>query len=200
MEPTRNLQRELEQLLPNIQGKKLLLHSCCGPCSSYVLEYLSQSLEIYLYYYNPNISPPAEYYRRLEEQKMLLDAMKLSHPIHWVEGEYTPEMFHESVQGLEQEPEGGKRCEICFRLRLEEAANKAKELGCDYYATTLSISPHKNAALLEEISADISQRLGIPHLPSDFKKRGGYQRSLELSKEYNLYRQDYCGCAYSRRG
>ena len=195
----RNYQKELDQLLEQQQSqnerKRLFLHSCCGPCSSYVLAYLAQYFEITLFYYNPNIIPKEEYDKRLSEQKRLLEeAINVFGSIRLVEGIYEPEVFHKMAAGLEQEPEGGIRCFACYELRLRETARLAREGGYDYFATTLSISPHKNANKLNEIGERIAVEYGIPHLPSDFKKRGGYQRSIELSKEYHLYRQTYCGC------
>ena len=173
-----NYQKKLDQLLESIEGTpKLLLHSCCGPCSSYILEYLTEYFEIFLLYYNPNIYPEKEYWRRLEEQKDVIEKIEKTNPIHMIEGEFEPKDFYDSVKGLEDSGEGSERCFSCYRFRLEEAAKKGKEKGCDYFTTTLSISPYKNA----------------------FKKKGGYQRSLELSRDYDLYRQDYCGCVFSKK-
>lgn len=195
-----NYQQQLDKLTSGLsQSEKpprLLLHSCCGPCSSYVLEYLSEYFEILLLYYNPNIIPEDEYLRRLETQRLLLERMRFKNSVVLIEGRYEPEVYLSAVKGLENEPEGGARCTKCFQLRLREAAVTAKENGCDYFVTTLTVSPHKNAQLINEISQDIADEIGIPCLPSDFKKRGGYQRSIQLSKEYGLYRQDYCGCAF----
>ena len=195
--PNRNLQKELEQQLPSLTGKKLLLHSCCAPCSTYVLEYLAEHLAITIYFYNPNISPEQEYNKRLAQQVKLVNAMSPTYPIALMKEDYRPEEFYQVIQGLEREVEGGKRCHACFTLRLEQAAKKAKELDMDYFTTTLSISPHKDALLLDRLAKQASEKFDIPHLPSDFKKRGGYQRSILLSREYDLYRQDYCGCAFS---
>ncbi len=177
----------------------LLLHACCAPCSSYVLEYLSQYFRITVFYYNPNISPASEYETRVNELERLINEMPFRNPVALIKGEYAEKLFREAVKGLENEPEGGKRCEVCFRLRLEEAAKLAKAGNFDYYTTTLSISPHKNAVLLNSIGEELSGQYGIPWLPSDFKKKGGFLRSTELSEKYGLYRQDYCGCIFSKR-
>lgn len=181
-------------------GKRpsLLLHSCCGPCSSYVLEYLTDYFDISLLYFNPNIMPREEYIHRLEEQKRLCSEMKTSGRIDVIEGEYEPQRFLDAVKGYESEPEGGARCAICFRLRLEEAARICKEKGCNMFASTLSVSPHKDAALLNSIGQTLADEYKVSYLPSDFKKRGGYQRSIALSKEYGLYRQTFCGCPFAR--
>ncbi len=178
----------------------LLLHSCCGPCSSAVLERLTPDFELTVFYYNPNIYPAEEYYKRVEEQKRLINAFPAVHPIHFVAGDYFPADFHEAVKGLEKEPEGGARCRECFRLRLQEAARTAHELHMEYFTTTLTISPLKNAAVLNALGEEIAEGYeGLSFLPSDFKKRNGYKRSCELSAEYGMYRQDYCGCVFSLR-
>lgn len=203
MEPKRNYQRELEQLLKKQEQAgelpTLLLHSCCAPCSSYVLEYLSRYFTIVVFYYNPNIYPSEEYYRRVEEQKRLISRMPLENPVSFVEGPYDTERFYALAKGLEEEPEGGERCFRCYRLRLEQAAFAACSNGFDYFTTTLTISPHKNAQKLNQIGEELAQKYGVRHLPSDFKKKEGYKRSIELSAEYDLYRQDYCGCIFSQR-
>lgn len=192
----RNYQKELETLIAGLQSqnhkKKLLLHSCCAPCSSYVLAYLTQYFDITVFYYNPNILPEEEYQKRLSEQKRLLKEAYAG--VQLIEGNYEPEVFYEMARGMEQESEGGARCFRCYELRLRETARMAKENGYDYFATTLSISPHKNAAKLNEIGERIGAEYGIAHLPSDFKKKDGYKQSIELSKKYQLYRQGYCGC------
>lgn len=196
-----NYSQQLSKLIEKLQkeGKvpHLLLHACCAPCSSHCLEYLSKYFRITVFYYNPNISPKEEYTLRIEEIKRFVQEFKSENEITLIEGKYEPERFFQVVKGLEQEPEGGKRCEQCFKLRLSEAAKLAKELNADYYTTTLSISPLKNAELLNKIGKEEGDAIGITHLPSDFKKKGGYARSIELSKEYNLYRQNFCGCVYS---
>ena len=199
----RNAQRELDALLArlSLEGAvpSLLLHSCCAPCSSYVLEYLSQFFEITVFYYNPNITMSEEYRHRTEELKRLLREMPLERPVRLLEGSYQPERFYEVTQGLEQLPEGGERCFRCYELRLREAARIAAEQGCDYFTTTLSISPMKRADKLLEIGERVAEEVGVPYLVSDFKKRNGYKRYIELSKMYGLYRQDYCGCIYSKQ-
>lgn len=196
-----NYQKDLEHLLsqlPTDRISTLLLHSCCAPCSSYVLEYLSQFFAITLFYYNPNIAPHEEYQRRLQEQRRLLDELPLRHPVTLVEGGYDPARFYEIAKGFEHEPEGGERCFRCYELRLREAAALAQQGGFDYFTTTLSISPYKNAQKLHEIGESLAAEYGVKQLPSDFKKCGGYQRSIALSGEYGLYRQDYCGCVFSK--
>ena len=194
-----NYQKVLEGTLENLGDKRrLLLHSCCAPCSSYVLEYLSKFFEITVLYYNPNITFEKEYSYRKEEQKRLIAALPAKHPIQFMDCDYEPKLFFEHVKGYEKEPEGGARCKLCFELRLEKTAELAKKGGFDYFATTLTISPLKNADLLNEIGGNLAKMYGVEYLFSDFKKRNGYKRSIELSKEYNLYRQDYCGCVYSK--
>ncbi|MEG1458945.1 MAG: epoxyqueuosine reductase QueH [Acetivibrio sp.] len=199
-----NYQKRLEEIVEDNQkeGKvpTLFLHSCCAPCSSYCLEYLSQYFQITVFYYNPNISPKTEYSKRVEEQKRLIETMNphLLHKAMVEEGSYEPERFYEIAKGLEKEPEGGNRCFQCYELRLKETAILAKKRGFDYFTTTLSISPLKNAQKLNEIGEKVGEKEEISFLPSDFKKKNGYKRSIELSKEYNLYRQNYCGCLYSK--
>ena len=199
----RNYQKELEKIIEENQkqGKipRLFLHSCCAPCSSYVLEYLSRYFEITDFFYNPNIFPREEYEKRTEELKRLIEEMPLVHKPVFVEGRYCPEEFFEMAKGLEQAPEGGERCFHCHRMRLEETARMAAEGGYDYFATTLTISPLKNAGKLNEIGEGLEKIYHVKHLPSDFKKKNGYKRSTELSGEYHLYRQDYCGCVFSRQ-
>lgn len=199
----RNYQKELDAVIEQVtkEGRvpSLLLHSCCGPCSSYVLEYLSRYFAITVFYYNPNIYPPEEYEHRVKEQQRFIAECTFDHPVQFVAGDYEPELFYDAVRTLEDCPEGGERCFVCYRLRLAEAAKLADELGCDYFTTTLSISPHKNAAKLNEIGEELAGITKARHLPSDFKKRGGYKRSVELSAEHGMYRQDYCGCVFSKR-
>lgn len=198
-----NYQKELDKLLEHLgaerQVPRLLLHSCCAPCSSYVLEYLSEYFEITVFYYNPNIFPEDEYGRRVQEQQDLIRRMNFRNPVAFLEGNYEKERFYQMAKGLEHIPEGGERCFRCYELRLREAAKKAKEGNFDYFTTTLSISPLKNAQKLNEIGLRIAEECGIPYLISDFKKKNGYKRSVELSGRYGLYRQDYCGCIYSMR-
>ena len=200
MEVKRNYQKELDRVIEDINKKKtipkLFLHSCCAPCSSYVLEYLSDYFEITLFYYNPNIFPEEEYFKRVQEQENLIRCMSVKNPVYFTLGKYEPEVFLNMAKGLEDIKEGGERCFKCYELRMREAALCAKAKNFDYFATTLSISPLKNAAKINEIGEAIWKEIGIPHLPSDFKKKNGYKRSIELSKEYGLYRQDYCGCVY----
>ena len=238
MNTVRNYQKELDKLIEGISANDksvptLFLHSCCAPCSSYVLEYLRLYFRITVFYYNPNISMEEEYLKRVAEQKRLIAAYneaiseksvqsrKLQdvqmqnrdlqtvqtlvenennrcYLIDVVEGDYEPESFYEIARGLEQCPEGGERCFACYELRLRETAKRAQAGQYDYFATTLSISPLKNAVKLNEVGERLALEYGVSWLPSDFKKKGGYQRSIELSKEYDLYRQDYCGCIYSK--
>ena len=177
---------------------RLLLHACCAPCSSYVLEYLSQHFDITLLFFNPNISPQSEYDLRANELHRLLSDMGLG-DIPLITAEYSPELFEKIAAGLEDAAEGGERCRKCYRLRLENAARAAAEGGYDYFTTTLSISPHKNSRWLCEIGAELEAQYGVCYLYSDFKKKNGYKRSIELSEKYGLYRQDFCGCKYSRQ-
>lgn len=197
----RNYQKEMEYIIESLESRaavpRLLLHSCCAPCSSYVLEYLSEYFEITVFYYNPNIYPETEYDKRVEEQRRLTESLPSKHPISFLAGDYDKECFYDAARGHEQEREGGERCFRCYELRLREAAKAAKDGGFDYFTTTLSISPLKNAEKLNEIGGRMAEEYGVSYLPSDFKKKNGYKRSTELSKEYHLYRQDYCGCIYS---
>ena len=199
MNNKRNYQKELERILPKLEGRPtLLLHSCCAPCSSYVLEYLVKYFKITLFYYNPNIAPESEYRYRVSELKRLVAEMLPDSDVTVVEGTYDPERFAQAVRGLEKEPEGGKRCMVCYRMRMEEAAKAAQGLGCEYFTTTLTISPMKNATALNEMMEELGPIYSVKYLPSDFKKKEGYKRSIVLSGEYDLYRQDYCGCIYSK--
>ena len=192
-----------EQVIGEItqSGKKpsLLLHACCAPCASYVIEYLSDFFYITLFYYNPNISPKSEYDFRLKE----LERLCLEHPkakgIKILPSSYNDEEFYSAVKGMENLPEGDERCRVCYKLRLEKTAEAANAHGFDFFTTTLTISPYKNAVWLNEIGRELEKEYGVSYLFSDFKKKNGYKRSIELSKEYNLYRQDFCGCAYSKR-
>lgn len=226
----RNYSKELDKLLLNTEnkGRKLFLHSCCAPCSSYVLEYLRSFFRITVFYFNPNITEEAEYQKRAAEQKRLIAEMNAlfseenppaaganegkggvigaagrpetgGYPIEVAEGDYCRELFFERVKGLEKCREGGERCFVCYELRLAETARRAREAGADYFTTTLTISPLKNAAKINEIGERLSGQYGVAFLPSDFKKKDGYKRSIELSREYDLYRQDYCGCVFSRQ-
>ena len=196
-----NYQKELDKVIESLSQQEkvptLLLHSCCAPCSSYVLEYLSNYFGITVFYYNPNIYPDEEYEMRVREQQRFIRAFPAKHPIDFIEGAYDKERFYEMARGLEAVPEGGQRCFQCYELRLREAGELAKARGFDYFTTTLSISPMKNAEKLNEIGLRLAEELGVSYLSSDFKKRNGYKRSTELSREYGMYRQDYCGCVYS---
>ena len=183
-------------------GKTVVLQACCAPCSSWCLTYLQGKIKIKALYYNPNIVEDEEYEKRQAELKRLVGILSEEYPdavIEFVPGKKEPEKFLEIARGLENEPEGGKRCERCFELRLREAARTARETGADYFSTTLTISPLKNAALLNEIGERIAVEEGVSFLPSDFKKHDGYKQSVELSKKYGLYRQNYCGCPFSKR-
>lgn len=198
-----NYQKQLDKIIDEIQKNNetptLLLHSCCAPCSSYVLEYLSQYFKITIFYYNPNIFPEEEYKKRVEEQKRLISQLPTKNPVSFIEGEYIPQDFYNMAKGMEDLKEGGERCFKCYRLRLEKTAKLAKSKGFDYFTTTLSISPYKNAPKLNEIAEELSEIYSVKNLPADFKKKEGYKRSIQLSSEYNLYRQNYCGCVYSKR-
>jgi hypothetical protein len=194
----------LEQTLEKLQEQggeppALLLHSCCAPCSSYVLEYLSRYFRITVFYYNPNIYPDSEYLMRVREQQEFIRRFPAKYPIDFIEGAYDTARFYEMAHGMEELPEGGERCFRCYELRLRETAALAAERGYDYFTTTLSISPLKNADKLNEIGGMLAEEYGVSYLYSDFKKKNGYKRSTELSREYGMYRQDYCGCVYSWR-
>ena len=199
-----NYQKELDKLLAQLEKEErvpsLLLHSCCAPCSSYVLEYLGQYFNITVFYYNPNIFHESEYTKRILEQQTLIGQMRVKYPVSFIAGSYDKDRFYEMAKGLEHVKEGGERCLKCYELRLRESAWIAKSGGFDYFTTTLSISPMKNAARLNEIGLRLQEEYGVNYLISDFKKKNGYKRSIELSKEYGLYRQDYCGCEFSVRG
>lgn len=199
----RNYQKELDSLIQknNQAGKipTLLLHACCAPCSSYCLEYLSKYFKITVFYYNPNIHPSEEYDFRVAEIKRLIGESEYENEVSFIEGEFDGAEFYWAVKGMEKEKEGGLRCFSCYELRLRKTAELAKEMGFDYFTTTLTISPLKNAEKINEIGEKLALEYGVSHLPSDFKKKNGYKRSIELSKEHNLYRQNYCGCAYSIR-
>ncbi len=197
-----NYQKELEKLLASLAERgevpTLFLHSCCAPCSSYVLEYLSGFFRITVFYYNPNIYPDEEYDKRVEEQRRFIEQLPAKYPISFVEGDFDKERFYAMARGKEHLPEGGERCRACYELRLREAAEHARRLGFDFFTTTLSISPLKNAAWLNEIGLRLEQEFGVRYLVSDFKKKDGYRRSTELSRAYGMYRQDYCGCVFSK--
>lgn len=198
-----NYQKELEKLITKNEAAgirpTLLLHACCAPCSSYVLEYLNKYFKITVYFYNPNIFPKEEYDYRAEELHRLIGEMNLDRDVSLLVEQYDATPFLDMAKGLEQEPEAGARCFRCYELRLRSAAKIAKERGFDYFTTTLSISPLKNAEKLNEIGKKLSDEYDVPYLFSDFKKKGGYQRSIVLSKQYHLYRQNFCGCVYSKK-
>lgn len=188
---------EIENIISQDRYPRLLLHSCCAPCSSYVLEFLAEYFDIEVFFFNPNIYPETEYKKRLEEQIRLVEEMELDYKV--VGTEHESDTFYEAVRGYEQMGEGSQRCHRCFELRLDRAAQYAKSNGFDYFTTTLTISPLKNAAKINEIGLELAKKYGINFLNSDFKKNDGYRRSVELSKEYNLYRQNYCGCVFSKQ-
>ena len=194
-----NYNHVLEELIKGLNYRpKLLLHSCCGPCSSYVITYLKDAFDITILYYNPNIEPKSEYEKRKKEQLKLI--AKLNIPsLDFLDSEYENEVYHEKVIGHESDREGGERCHICYELRLNKCAKLASALGYDYFGTTLTVSPYKNANVLNNIGENLAQRYQVKWLYSDFKKNDGYKKSILLSKEYNLYRQNYCGCLYSKR-
>ena len=197
-----NYQKQLDAIVAESQAKgiapTLLLHACCAPCSSYVLEYLSQYFKITVYYYNPNIYPEKEYLYRKSELSRLVSAMQFKNPVNILDCNYNSDEFFAAVKGLEHCAEGGERCFACYRLRLENTAQKAKDLNFDFFASTLSISPLKNAQKLNEIGELLAQQYGVRWLPNDFKKREGYKRSITLSQQFSLYRQNYCGCVFSK--
>ena len=193
------LEKTIEKTKKEKLKPKLLLHACCAPCSSYVLEYLAEHFNITVFFFNPNISPKSEYEFRENELQRLIGEMPLPSEIKLVSGEYHPEYFYDMAKGLEALAEGGERCKRCYRMRLLASAQYAKENGFDYFTTTLSISPYKNAEWLNSIGKELGAEVGIEYLFSDFKKKNGYKRSCELSEIYGLYRQDYCGCEFSRR-
>lgn len=194
----KELDKKLERLTAEGKAPRLFLHACCAPCSSYVLEYLASFFHITLFFYNPNISPREEYEKRAAELRRLAEALPVKYPVSFAGVRYDPERFFAMARGMEGLPEGGERCFACYRLRLEETARQAAAGGYDYFTTTLSISPLKNAGRLNGIGGELAEIYGVPYLYSDFKKKNGYKRSVELSREYGLYRQDYCGCVYSR--
>ncbi|MCR5206709.1 MAG: epoxyqueuosine reductase QueH [Lachnospiraceae bacterium] len=216
MENKVNYHKELEKEIKKWSDKEMcptiLLHSCCAPCSSYCMEYLSKYAEITAFYYNPNITDENEYRHRVAELKRLIDEMFVGqtdevfikdktstvHKPSFIEGEYDPDYFYNIAKGLESEPECGRRCIKCYELRLRKTAEEAAKGGYDYFTTTLTISPLKDAQVLNRLGIKLGEEYGVKYLPSDFKKNGGYQRSIELSREYNLYRQNYCGCEFSK--
>lgn len=190
----------MENIIKENEGKipRLLLHSCCGPCSSHVIDTLSPYFDITVFYYNPNIEPLEEYEKRKQEEIKFISMYPNKNKLDLLDCDYDNDLWHKTIKGLEKEKEGGARCMKCYYMRLKKTAEKAKELNYDYFATTLTVSPLKNSQKLNEFGKQISEELDIPYLYSDFKKKNGYKHSIELSKEYNLYRQDYCGCIYSK--
>ena len=198
-----NYQKAMEDMIrENCTEEKvprLLLHSCCAPCSSYRISCLAEHFHVTVFYYNPNIYPPEEYTMRVQEQELFIQEFPTHYPVQFVEGSYDSNRFYEMAKGMENLPEGGERCFACYRLRLSETAAYAKEHGYDFFTTTLSISPLKNAEKLNEIGAELEKEYGVSYLFSDFKKKDGYKKSTEISKEYHMYRQYYCGCVYSKR-
>lgn len=193
----KNYQKELDAVIGALgedEKPRLLLQGCCGPCSSYVLEYLTRYFDVTVLFYNPNIRPEAEYEKRLGALKKLLAAMPAAAPVKLMEPGWRGGEYMDAITGLEREPEGGARCAVCFQLRLEETARVAAAEKFDFFGTTLTVSPHKNAALLNELGETLSAQYGVKWLPSDFKKRNGYLRSIQLSRQYGIYRQEYCGC------
>lgn len=203
MENKANYQKELERIIKEWSEQKklptILLHACCAPCSSYCLEYLNKFAKIQIFYYNPNITQKSEYDLRVSELERLAREMPMVNRAEIIRGEYEPEAFYGCVRGMEDIPEGGARCFKCYELRLRKTAELAKKLNADCFTTTLTISPLKNAQVLNAVGFRLAEEYGVKWLPSDFKKNGGYQRSIELSKKYGLYRQNYCGCEFSRR-
>ena len=200
MQPKINYDKEMTNIISQLKDhKKLLLHSCCAPCSSTCIERLTPYFDITILYYNPNIEPYDEYIKRKNEEIRFIREYPNINKLDIIDCDYDNEKFLDIAKGLEDEPERGKRCLKCYNLRMEYTANKAKELGYDYFATTLTLSPLKDSQVLNNIGYAISKRVGILYLPSDFKKQNGYKRSIELSKEYNLYRQNFCGCMYSKK-
>jgi hypothetical protein len=194
-----NYDKEMNKIIKSLPNDStLLLHSCCAPCSSAVISRLSDYFNVTVYYYNPNIDTKEEYEKRKQEQIRFINEYPSKKVVKFLDCDYDSDTFIEKIKGFEHEPERGARCPICFRLRLETTAKKAKELGFDYFGTTLTVSPYKNSKQINEIGLDIEKELGIKFLVSDFKKNDGYKKSIEFSKEYELYRQDYCGCIFSK--
>ena len=195
-----NYHKICKEILTNLNyTPKILLHSCCAPCSSQVITLLTEYFDITILYYNPNIYPKDEYIKRKEEQIKLINEIKHKNKIDIIDCDYENNIYENTIKGLENEPEGGKRCQQCFILRLEKTAQIAKKLNYNYFSTTLTVSPHKNSTIINNIGYELEKKYNIKWLPSDYKKEEGYKKSIELSKKYNLYRQDYCGCKYSIR-
>lgn len=198
----KNYDKMLMEIIDSYKDKKqvprVLLHSCCAPCSSYVIDYLSKYFSLTILYYNPNIYPREEYEKRKSEQIRLINEIETVNKVDIIDCDYDNEIYESMIEGLRNEPERGKRCDVCFRLRLDKTADMAKELNFDYFGTTLTVSPYKNSKLINELGISIGNKYNISFLVADFKKRDGYKKSIELSKKYNLYRQNYCGCVYSK--
>lgn len=195
-----NYQKELDKLLDNLSDNEttdIMLHACCAPCSSYCIEYLSEYVNIIVFFYNPNISSDTEYIKRAAELKRLIRESSYKNKVTYIEADYEPDEFYNTVKGYEACPEGGERCFICYEQGLRRTAKEAVKHNCRYFCSTLTISPLKSAAKINEIGIKIAEEENVMWLPSDFKKKNGYKRSIELSKEHNLYRQNYCGCIYS---
>lgn len=195
----KEMEKEIEKVVCGGTVPRLLLHSCCGPCSTFCIKTLSEFFSVTVYYYNPNIYPPEEYHLRAKEQKRFIEQFPTKHPVSFVEGNFDPQEFYDYVKGYEDCHEGEERCYKCYTLRLEDTARYASNEQFDYFTTTLSISPYKNADWLNEIGAMLGEKYNVKYLYSDFKKKEGYKQSTEISKEYNMYRQDYCGCVFSIR-
>lgn len=197
---SRNYQKEMEKMLLGIRGRpRLLLHSCCAPCSTAVLEILASAFSLDVFYYNPNIEPEGEYRKRLGEQERLLAQAEFAQGVGLIPGEYDNALFRTRAAGMERLPEGGARCEACIRMRMEATAREASRRGYAYFTTTLSVSPHKNAELINRLGEELAEVYSVQYLYGDFKKKDGYRRSIQLSKDYSLYRQNYCGCAFGRQ-
>lgn len=192
-----NLCENILKTLP--ERKKILLHSCCAPCSSHVITYLSKYFDITILYYNPNIFPYEEYIKRKNEQIKLINEIKTENLVNIIDCDYDNEIYNKMIKGLEDEPERGNRCTVCYKMRIEKTAELAKKNNYDYFCTTLSVSPYKNATLINKLGEEMEEKYRVKWLYSDFKKKDGYKKSIELSKQYNLYRQDYCGCIYSKK-
>lgn len=193
-----NYDVEMLKILEQNRGKTILLHSCCGPCSSYVIKELCEYLKVTVFYYNPNIEPKEEYLKRKKEQIRIIEEYQKEMDVDYLDCDYENEVYEEKIKGFEQEKEGGSRCSICFFLRLSKTARQAKG-NYDFFGTTLTVSPHKNAKVINQIGLIIAEKENIPFLVSDFKKREGYKKSVLYAKKYNLYRQEYCGCLYAKR-
>ena len=198
-----NYNVEMEKIIGDLQKEnkipKLLLHSCCAPCSSHVITTLTPYFDITIIYYNPNIEPKEEYEKRKQEEIRFINEFPNINRLDFMDCDYNNELFHNEIKGLEDIPEGGKRCFKCYELRMDYTAKKALENNYDFFATTLTVSPLKNSIILNQIGEELQTKYNIKYLYSDFKKKNGYKNSIELSKEYNLYRQDYCGCIYSKK-